>query len=175
MTLFPADGEPRRTDARACAIVHYLFDADHWQYREITGQDVGCDCEFELSENDYWQGHKIECQIKGTRHLDNYKHKSGPLLSFPLDTKTINYALNRSVSFILLLVDVEKERIYYQHIQRYFMDGPELLKKLDSAAKTISIRIPMKNVLDEDDSVLQAYAKETYVRNTTGTPQLISS
>lgn len=135
MALFPADCESRRTDARACAIVHYLFDADHWQCREITGQDVGCDRGFELSENDYWKGHKIECQIKGTRHLDNYKHKSGPILSFPLETKTVNYGLNRNVSFILLLVDVEEERIYYQHIQRYLRDRPELLRKLESKAK----------------------------------------
>lgn len=175
MALFPADSESRRTDARACAIVHYLFNTDHWQYREITGQDVGCDCEFELSENNYWQGHKIECQIKGTRRLDNHKRKSGPFLSFSLDTKTINYGLNRSVSFILLLVDVKEERVYYQHIQRYFSDRPELLEKVNSTAKTVTIRIPMGNVLDEDDSVLRAYAREAYIRGSTGAPQMVSN
>lgn len=166
--MFPADSESRRTDARACAIVHYMFDADHWQYREITGQDVGCDCEFELSENNYWQGHKIECQIKGTRHISNYKLKTGPCLSFPLDVRTINYGLNKSASFILLLVDVEKECVYYQHIQRYFMNKPKLLKKLAEEPKTMSIHIPIANKLEEDDSILQGYSRETFTRDSGG-------
>ena len=85
MALFPADTESRRTDSRACAIVHYQFDSNHWAYRQITGNDVGCDCEFELSEDNRWLGHKIECQIKGTRHVENYFLKDMRTISYPLE------------------------------------------------------------------------------------------
>lgn len=112
MGMFPADSESRRTDSRACAIVHYQFDSDHWVYRQLTGADVGCDCEFELSEDNRWLGHKIECQIKGTRHVDNYFLKDMRAISYPLEIKTINYGLGKPNAFVLLVVDVESERIY---------------------------------------------------------------
>ncbi len=163
MARLPLDNESRKTDARACAIVHYMFDSDHWQYRELTGADVGCDCELELSENNKWLGGKIECQIKGTRHLNNYLLKSGGVVSFPLEIKTINYGLMKANSFVLLLVDVEAEVVYYQSLQDYFLANPKLLVRLeDDDAKTINIRIPTTNFLSEDDTALQEIAKARY-------------
>lgn len=169
MARFPIDTESRRTDARACAIVHYAFDANHWQYRETTGADVGCDCELELSEGDKWLGNKLECQIKGTRHIDNYLLKSGDIISFPLEIKTINYGLGKSNAFVLLVVDVETETIYYRCLQNHFLTQPELLSKLDKDAdSTINIRISTKDYLREDDTALQGIARLRYQRETSG-------
>lgn len=169
MARLPFDNEPRRTDARACAIVHYGFDANHWQYRELTGADVGCDCELELSEDNKWLGNKIECQIKGTRNLGNYVLADGSVISFPLEIKTINYGLRKANSFVLLLVDVETESIYYRCLQEHFIDDPSLGKKLEKEdASTINIRIPIADCLGVDDSPLQEIARARYAMNGSG-------
>lgn len=170
MARLPLDNETRRTDSRACAIVHYMFDSNHWQYRELTGIDVGCDCELELSENNKWLGNKIECQIKGTRHLEkNYLLKNGDEISFPLDVKTINYGLRKACSFVLLVVDVENESIYYQCLQDLFINNRPLCQKLDKEdIKTLNIRIPVSNCLHKDDSALQEIARARFVTNPQG-------
>ena len=62
----PKDDEKRRTGSRGRGIVHFKLNADHWDYREETGNDYGRDCVAELSENDEWLNHKVEGQIKGT-------------------------------------------------------------------------------------------------------------
>lgn len=162
MTRFPADSESRRTDSRACAIVHYQFDSNHWQYREVTGQDIGCDCEFELSEDSYWRGSKIECQVKGTKHIDKRLLKDNQTISFPLEIKTICYGLGKKHAFVLLVVDVVAEIVYYQNIHEYFIENPALFQKLDGDAKAMSIRIPIENRLDDDDLPLRLYASTGY-------------
>lgn len=170
MARLPLDNETRRTDSRACAIDHYKFDSDHWQYREQTGIDVGCDCVMELSENNKWLGNKIECQIKGTRHLEkNYLLKKSGEVSFPLEVKTINYALGSANSFVLLVVDVKNEVIYYECLQDLFISDHVLYQKLDrEGAKTINIRIPVSNRLEEDDSALQEIARARFLLNSQG-------
>ena len=167
LARFPADSDSRRTDSRACAIVHYQFDSDHWQFRELTGADVGCDCEFELSEDNYWRGHKIECQVKGTCHLDGYLLKDGATISFPLELKTICYGLGKAHSFILLIVDVEREIVYFQNLQEYFIGDLELFEKLDTDKKTLRIRIPIENRLDENDELLCDFARRVYAGGAT--------
>ena len=37
----PIDCEPRKTGSKARAIVHYKLNAEHWDYREETGNDYG--------------------------------------------------------------------------------------------------------------------------------------
>lgn len=170
MARLPQDNDARRTDSRACAIVHYLFDSGHWQYCEVTGTDVGCACELELSENDNWRGNIIECQIKGTRYLEKYYLlKKGDEISFPLDVKTINYALGKANSFVLLVVDVKNETIYYQCLQDLFISNRALYQKLDKEdIKTMNIRIPVSNCLGEDDSALQEIARARFLLNSQG-------
>lgn len=52
MARFPIDTEQRKTGSRACAIVHYRINSDHWVYREETEIDIGRDCILELSEDE---------------------------------------------------------------------------------------------------------------------------
>lgn len=117
MPRTPIDCEPRKTGSKARAIVHYKLNAEHWDYREETGNDYGRDCVIELSENDCWNNHKIEGQIKGTRSPEILKREK--CFSFPLEVKTINYALNAPGAFVLFYVDVENELVYYLPIQDY--------------------------------------------------------
>lgn len=155
--------------------MHYKFDSDHWQYREVTGADVGCDCEFELSEDNYWRGHKIECQVKGTRHLDDYLLKDRRTISFPLAIKTICYGLGKAHAFILLVVDVDNEIVYYLNLQDYFINGPSLFEKLDIGNKTMSIRIPTANRLEANDDELREFARKVYVGGPTASLSLAAS
>ena len=104
MPRMPIDTPQRKIASKACAIVHYTLDAEHWLYREETNVDVGRDCVLELSLNDTWNNDKIEGQIKGTKKI---KELANGNISFQIDTKTVNYALGSGNSFVLFLVDVE--------------------------------------------------------------------
>lgn len=98
----PIDCEPRKTGSKARAIVHYKLNAEHWDYREETGNNYERDCVIELSENDCWNNHKIEGQIKGMRSPEMLKKEK--CFSFTLEVKNINYALNAPGAFVLFLL-----------------------------------------------------------------------
>ena len=159
--LLPKDEDSRSTGSRAKAIVHYLFDSDHWEYRDITGVDVGVDCVLELTENDLWTGNSLECQVKG-RTTPKY-NCSKEFISIEMKVSTINYALSKANTFMLLLVDIMEERTYYLPIQDYFINNPSYFDKLTGNQESITLRVPTLNVLQEDDSELQSFAKNQYI------------
>lgn len=152
MARFPIDTEQRKTGSRACAIVHYRINSDHWVYREETEIDIGRDCILELSEDDKWLNHKIECQIKGVRsssRLEGMKLKKENSYSFPLEKKTIMYALNSNVAFVLFLVDLANETVYYLAIQEYFIANKELFKRIEDNNDdgTLNVHISCEHIL----------------------------
>ena len=161
MPRMPIDCEQRKTGSKARAIVHYKLNAEHWDYREETGNDYGRDCVIELSENDRWNNHKIEGQIKGTRNPARLKGKQ--CFSFSLEIKTINYALGTPTAFVLFYVDVENEKVYYLPVQDYFIANKKLFDKLDTGQEKMNVHIPMDNILSDDDFDLQEIAKSVYV------------
>lgn len=154
----PIDTPQRKIASKACAIVHYTLNAEHWLYREETNVDIGRDCVLELSINDRWHNDKIEGQIKGTQKL---KELANGKITFPIDTKTVNYALGSGNSFVLFLVDVETEHIYYVSLQEYFIANGIPCKKLEQQ-ETISIHISKDNCLNGGDNDLQEIAKSRY-------------
>lgn len=158
MPRMPIDTPQRKIASKACAIVHYTLDAEHWLYREETNVDVGRDCVLELSLNDTWNNDKIEGQIKGTKKI---KELANGNISFQIDTKTVNYALGSGNSFVLFLVDVETEYIYYVSLQEYYIANGIPCEKLDQQ-ETISIHISKENCLNEGDDDLQEVAKSRY-------------
>lgn len=161
MLQLPVDGEPRGVGSRAKAIVHYRFNADHWEYREHTGVDVGVDCSFELTENEQWTGNQLFCQIKG-RSNPSY-NSTDDSVSVVLKVSTVNYALSQANPYVLLLVDVNDESVFYLPIQEYFIDNPTLYKKLGGNQYDISLRIPRSQKVGPDDSNLQRIARYRYV------------
>lgn len=166
MALFPLDSDSRRIDSRACAIVHYQIDSDHWIFRTMSGQDVGVDCGIELAVDGKWTGRNIEAQIKGTRKINKYLLADKTTLSFPFEVKTINYGLGKSNAFLLFLVDVESEHVFFCAIQDYFIQHPDLYRRLIGVGedqKTFNIRLSSNNTLEADDQELQAVALKTYV------------
>lgn len=155
----PKDNTNRKIGSRAHAILHYRINSNHWEYREDTGNDFGRDCILELSENDEWNNKKIEGQIKGTSVIQKIEH--GIYVSYPMPVKTIEYALGTSTAFVLFVIDVNTEDVFYQCIQDYFIEDKNLFKKLNQ--NTINIRIPIIQNLASDDVLLQDLARITFV------------
>ena len=158
---FPIDDDNRVSGSRAKAIVHYKFNADHWEYRDYTGVDVGIDCCLELTENNEWRGNIIECQVKGrSRPKFNAKRE---FISLEIKKNTLNYALSRASSYVVLLVDLSDETIYYLPIQEFFIANPTYFPKLSSNQENITIRIPIDNIVTTEDENLQEIARSRYI------------
>ncbi|MBR0373573.1 MAG: DUF4365 domain-containing protein [Mogibacterium sp.] len=160
-TRMSIDSEQRKIGSRACAIVHYQIDAERWLYREDPDPAVGRDCVIELSENDRWLGHRLECQIKGTKNPSKLTREDA--FTYSLETRTIQYALNSSGAFVLFYVDVVNEIVYYLPVQDYFIENKQLFDKLDAQQETINVHIPQANILAKGDRELREIARSTYV------------
>mgnify|MGYP001681584464 CR=1 FL=1 len=156
----PKDCTSRVIGSEARKLVHGKFSSLRWEYREITGMDNGEDCILELIENEQWTNRKLEGQIKGTRNLKILK--GGEYISFDMEIKTINYGLSCSNSFILFYVDVDKEIVYYLPLQKYFISNRELFDKLKKNKSKVTVHIPVKNVVSDEDSDLCKHAKKLY-------------
>lgn len=158
---YPKDSPQRRLSTAGRKILYYMLDENHWEFKEETGSDVGRDCIIELSENGEWKNHKIEGQIKGTKKPIFINKKT--MISFPMELKTIRYALSSPIGFVLFVVDTENETVYYQCIQDYFSKNEKEYKKLNSEQKTISIHIPVFCKLTKKDNDLQEIAKKIFI------------
>lgn len=159
MANLPKDQDSRATGSKARAIVHRLFDAECWEYREITGIDVGLDCAFDLIEDDEWTGNYIECQVKG--RTQPYFTNEGQSVSISIKTSTINYALRRPSTFILLLVRIDPEEVYYLPVEEYFINNASERKKLKNQS-SITLRIPVGNRISQEGRELIPFAKMRY-------------
>ena len=155
---YPKDCEERRIGSKAKICAMSAFNVEHWEVREQTGQDYGVDLIAELSENDEWHNRKLECQIKGTTSI---KLLGNGMITYPLDVKTINYALSSSVPFILILVDVNKLISYYLPIQKFFIDNLDFENKLNNIT-SISVHINPKNIISYDDYQLRELTHHVY-------------
>lgn len=171
MPTYPQDTLARKVGSKGCQILHGILDTDHWEYKQETGNDVGRDCILELSENNQWRNHKLEGQIKGRQTLKEIDNNA--YISFQMQIKTINYALQSPIAFVLFLVDTKNEIVYYQPIQEYVIANPELLRKLSSEQKTIAIHIPKTQVLPDDDGILQELARKMYRPQEDALPQVV--
>ncbi len=164
MAKLPQDCSARKIGAKARQIVHASFDIDHWEYHEITGTDHGTDCILELIENDEYRNHKIEGQIKGTRNINKLKNGD---ISFSMDAKTLLYGLGSANAFVLFLVDVDTEEVFYLPIQDYFISDISRIDKLLKNKETMNVHLTTDNLVSNDDSELQEIAKSVYIRRST--------
>lgn len=160
MLKLPKDCPSRVIGAKARAIVHYAIPAENWEFHEMTGSDHGIDCSIELVEDNEFMNKRIEGQIKGTRNIHFLKDGS---ISFAMDVKTINYGLESPTAFVLFLVDVDEEIVYYLPIQDYFVSDKSRFEQLANNQKTINLRVPTDNIIGSNDFELQQIAKSVYV------------
>ena len=135
MNTYPKDCNARKICSKARAIFPNRLNLDNWEFHEI----------------------------KGTANIEKYKTKEN--ISYPLDVKTINYALNCKNAFILVLVDIITEEVYYITIQDYFIANRRYFESLNKNTSTINIHIFENDKLTkENDNDLREVAKCTYKR-----------
>ncbi|MEE1076056.1 MAG: DUF4365 domain-containing protein [Acutalibacteraceae bacterium] len=161
MGKLPKDCNARVIGAEARKLVHYKFPSENWEYHELTGRDNGLDCTIELIENGEFTNKKIEGQIKGTKEPKLLKVKN--VFSLEIDIKTILYGLSSPNAFVVFLVDVINEEVYYLPLQDFFISNISYFDKLENNKKTINIHIPCDNKVSEEDFDLQQIAKSIYV------------
>ncbi len=157
---FPKDCSERAVGTRARSLVIYKLDPESWEWHEQTGTDHGTDIVIELVENEQFTNKKIEGQIKGRTSLNFLKNGD---ITFDLDVKTINYALSSTSAFLLFLVDVENENVYYLPIQDYFIANPNKFDGAENNKSTVAVHIDKDSILDKNASDLCEIAKSVYV------------
>lgn len=146
--IYPLDTETRSISTRARSIAVNKVNSDHWEWGEKTGTDHGTDLELEYSENGKFTGKKIIAQIKGTKKISILQNGQ---ISFAFEVKTINYALNTPDPFVLLLVDVINDVMYYLPIQEYFLNNPALIDSFHENKSTFTVHIDPNQVLNYDN------------------------
>lgn len=145
------------------ALVHFVLNPSHWQYREETGPDVGKDVSFEYINEHEWHDGIIRGQVKGTRILEKLTLKKEQAFSWRLDKKTINYALNSKDAFLLFVGDLNTNRVYYLPIQDFFIANPEAYEVMSKGTKSMTLHIPFSNeVTRENDGELVELTKASY-------------
>lgn len=159
MPKLPKDASSRVVSTRAKNLVVYNLNAEFWEWHELTGTDHGTDIIIELVENEEYSNKKIEGQIKGRSSLKILKDGS---ISFDMDVKTINYALGSVVAFVLFLVDITEEIVYYLPIQDYFIANPHLFESAEHNCSTVNLHIPPDNIVCNNDNDLREIAKSAY-------------
>ena len=158
--ILPKDCSAREVATRARSLVVYKLNAKKWEWHEQTGIDHGTDMIIELAENDTFSNKKIEIQIKGRKSISFLKTGE---ISFNLDVKNINYALGSSNAFVVFLVDVIAEIVYYIPIQDYFIANKDKFLAAENNKSTVNIHIDPDNVLSDEDNELCEIAKSVYV------------
>ncbi len=160
---YPKDCSARIINTEARKIFPNNLNSIYWEHHEQTGTDHGTDMIIEYIENEEYHNNKIECQIKGTANIENYKRKK--YISYPLDIKTINYGLNCRNGFVFILVDINTKEVYYVALQDYFIAHKEFFYNVMNNKETVSIQIDEKDSLTrENDFELRQIAKSTYKR-----------
>ena len=158
---YPKDTDARIIGSKARSIVHYKINPEFWEYKEETGCDFGRDCIIEYIDNKRWKNQKIEGQIKGTKSIKIIINKK--MISQQIEIKTLLYAINSPIAFVLFVVDVENEKIYYQCLQDYYYKNKEIIDKRIKKQKYINIRIPIEKLLSKDSNELIELAKRKII------------
>ena len=156
----PKDCSARAISTRARSLVVYKLNAEKWEWHEQTGTDHGTDMVIELVENEDFVNKKIEAQIKGRTTITVLKNGE---ISFDLDVKTVNYALGSSNAFVLFLVDVTDEIVYYLPIQDYFIANKDKFKAAENNRTTVNVHISADNIVTNNTEKLVDIAKSVYV------------
>lgn len=166
MEKYPKDCSSRVVSTASRAMFYNHLNYRNWEFHEITGMDYGMDCYIESCENDTFKNNKVFVQIKGTAHIETYKISK--FISYPIDTKTINYALNERSAFIVALVDVCNDNIYYVELHEYFINNSDKIQYLNNQDK-MNIHFKFNNIINSDnDDELVELSKLTFKKSNNG-------
>lgn len=78
--------------------------------------------------------------------------------------KTVNYALGSSNAFVLFLVDVTNEEVYFLPLQDYFIANPDKFKAAENNATTVTLHLEPNDNIKKNGNFLVKIAKSLYYR-----------
>lgn len=133
------------TDRAGVGIVMKSLAKSNLYFKELPTGDVGIDGIIEPVVGEWGTGMLIACQIKSSE---------GKFSTIP-STKYFNfnegnlshykYWVNKSIPVIIILVDVENEICYWEHVTD---------EKINKNEKSFSIQVPTSQVLNEDSATI---------------------
>lgn len=157
----PKDSSARVIGADAKRILIYQLKPEKCEQHEQTGVDCGIDIAIDVIKDEEFSGKIINGQIKGTKNLK----KNNGIIKYDFDVKTINYGINQSNVFVLFLVDVTEEIVYFIDIQDYLINHVDKLNKLRSNNCTLRIEIDENSNLTNNSDLLYEMAFRSYYYN----------
>jgi hypothetical protein len=89
-------------------------------------------------------------QVKATDHL--MRTADGSAVTFRLERTDLNRWMTETYPVILVVYDARADRAYWLYVQASFADG----RIRRGASQTVTVRIPVTNMLDE--SAIQKFA-----------------
>jgi len=116
-----------------------------WILREIK-PDYGIDKSLEIVENGVVTGKEILIQLKGT-NVPNFNKE---YFNFRLKTYQLKYYEKRDIPVVLIVVDIKNEICYWIFLQQYIFDTLNIKKPSWKKQKTVRIKIPIKQKLNNN-------------------------
>lgn len=155
---YPQDTEEFKKERKSYQLLFYRLNADVWAPNGSDNTDHGMDYGFEYIENGNYKGYRILSQIKSTEHII----KSKKSVSFDLKVITAAYAISSAQPFVLFVVDLIADVIYYICLQDFFIDNPASLKAVGNNKSKVRIKIPLDYIVTRETIGLQEVAKSQY-------------
>lgn len=157
----PSRTPPHKLEARSCDKARTIIDKhESALFRELTGKDYGIDGVIELFENDYPSGKIALVQVKSTQdHIK--KNKKTEDVSCTISTSNARYAYQNNIPVVLIYVSLADDGFYFIDIQNAIDLNDSKLRKKINSQKSITVRIPISNWIENDVSpvidIIQSY------------------
>ena len=155
---YPQDSEEFKKERASYQLLFYRLNAKVWAPNGSDKTDHGMDYGFEYIDDGQYKGYRLYSQIKSTEHLN----KSENYVSFDLKVKTAAYAISSAQPFVLFVVDLVNDVVYYVCLQDFFIENPESLLAVETNKSTVRIKLPLKQIVTRETVGLQEVAKSQY-------------
>lgn len=161
---YPKDNDNKVKERKSFQILLPKFDANFWEFNGRDLNDHGMDYEFEFIENGEYRGYRILSQIKSSESDEVIKYYEDKLSFSKLPVKTATYAISCVSPFVLFVIDLRTNNAYYLPLQDYFIQNQDALNKLSVNKNTLTVYIPLSNIIDTNvsDEALRQIAKSSY-------------
>ena len=156
--VYPQDTEQFKKERRSYQAIFNKFNMDEWEPNGSDRTDHGMDFGFEFIEDEQYKGYRVLSQIKSTEHLET----QGEYCVFDFPVKTAAYAIGCSQPFLFILVDLTTDTPYYVCLQDFFIENPELMKKVENNKCSVRVQVPMGQYICRTNEDLKEIAKKQF-------------
>jgi hypothetical protein len=107
---------------------------------------------------------EIRVQLKATDHVKLIS--GGRFIALRVDRKDLDFWVEQTMPFILILYDAQADRAFWLYVQAHFAGGPGLKRK--RAGARVTVRIPTANVVSPAAIEMFAEYRNKVVAQTKG-------